>query len=117
MAMNTWKRSPWCSTRPASGERCLPAGSWSRFSRDPGTQPFRGQLDLDRRGFVVADPELSTSCPGVFAAGDVVSGAYLARGERPRPRFAGIKNDPQVRAGPSMREPAVGNWSADRRST
>ena len=47
-----------------------------KISRDPRTQPFSGQLDLDRREFVIADRELRTSCPGVFAAGDVVSGAY-----------------------------------------
>ena len=61
-----------------TGERrTVPAGGLVvKISRDPNTQPFRGQLDLDRRGFVVTDRELSTSCPGVFAAGDVVSGAY-----------------------------------------
>jgi thioredoxin reductase (NADPH) len=47
-----------------------------KISRDPCTEVFRGQIDLDRRGFIVVDSELSTSCGGVFAAGDVVSGAY-----------------------------------------
>lgn len=47
-----------------------------KISRNPCTEVFRGQLDLDRRGFIVADGDLRTSCPGVFAAGDVVSGAY-----------------------------------------
>jgi thioredoxin reductase (NADPH) len=61
-----------------TGERrTVPAGGLVvKISRDPNTQPFRGQLDLDRRGFVVTDRELSTSCPGVLAAGDVVSEAY-----------------------------------------
>ena len=36
----------------------------------------RGQLELDRAGAIVVDPELRTSCDGVFAAGDVVAGAY-----------------------------------------
>jgi thioredoxin reductase (NADPH) len=63
---------------PATGEqRTVPAGGLVvKISRDPATQAFRGQVDLDHRGFVVADAELRTSCPGVFAAGDVVSGAY-----------------------------------------
>ena len=63
---------------PATGDsRTLAAGGLVvKISRDPRTQPFRGQLDLDRREFVVVDPELRTSCAGVFAAGDVVSGAY-----------------------------------------
>ena len=63
---------------PASGERRnVPAGGLViKISRDPATQPFAGQLNLDHRGFVVTERDLSTSCPGVFAAGDVVSGAY-----------------------------------------
>jgi thioredoxin reductase (NADPH) len=62
----------------ATGDRrTLPAGGLVvKISRDPCTTVFRGQLDLDRRGFVIADGELRTSRPGVFAAGDVVSGAY-----------------------------------------
>lgn len=65
-------------SHPATGEqRTVKAGGVVvKISRDPSTGPFRGQIDLDHRGFVVADEELRTSCPGVFAAGDVVSGAY-----------------------------------------
>jgi thioredoxin reductase (NADPH) len=64
--------------RRASGERReVPAGGLVvKISRDPCTEVFRGQIDVDRRGFIVAEDDLSTSCPGVFAAGDVVSGAY-----------------------------------------
>jgi thioredoxin reductase (NADPH) len=62
----------------ATGEqRTVKAGGVVvKISRDPATGPFHGQIDLDHRGFVVVDQELRTSCPGVFAAGDVVSGAY-----------------------------------------
>jgi thioredoxin reductase (NADPH) len=57
--------------------RTVPAGGLVvKISRDPCTEAFRGQVDLDHRGFVVVDGELASSCPGVFAAGDVVSGAY-----------------------------------------
>src|SRR6516165_10018224 len=61
-----------------TGERrTVPAGGLVvKISRDPCTEVFRGQIDLDRRGFIVVNGELATSCPGVFAAGDVVSGAY-----------------------------------------
>jgi thioredoxin reductase (NADPH) len=61
-----------------TGERrTVPAGGLVvKISRNPATEAFRNQLELDRRGFVVTDRELRTSCPGVFAAGDVVSGAY-----------------------------------------
>jgi thioredoxin reductase (NADPH) len=64
--------------RTATGERrTVPAGGLVvKISRDPRTEVFRDQIDLDRRGFIVANEELATSCKGVFAAGDVVSGAY-----------------------------------------
>jgi thioredoxin reductase (NADPH) len=63
---------------PTTGDRrTVPAGGLVvKISRDPCTQPFRDQVDLDRRGFVLADSDLRTSRPGVFAAGDAVSGAY-----------------------------------------
>jgi thioredoxin reductase (NADPH) len=47
-----------------------------KISRTPCTAPFRGQIELDGRGAVVVDEALGTSLPGVFAAGDVVAGAY-----------------------------------------
>ncbi len=41
----------------------------------PGTGPFRKELDIDRRGAIIADPEtLETSMPSVFAGGDAVTG-------------------------------------------
>ncbi len=42
--------------------------------RAPG--PFRGQVEMDRRGAIVVDGDLRSSLPGVYAAGDVVAGAY-----------------------------------------
>ena len=55
----------------------LPAGGLViKISRSPRTEVFDGQVDLDRGGFVVVDADLRTSCEGVFAAGDVVSGSH-----------------------------------------
>jgi thioredoxin reductase (NADPH) len=64
--------------RGSTGEhRTVAAGGLVvKISRAPCTEPYRGQIELDRRGFVVSREELRTSCAGVFAAGDVVAGAY-----------------------------------------
>jgi thioredoxin reductase (NADPH) len=64
--------------RPANGERRAVAagGLVIKISRVPATESFRGQIELDRRGAIVVDDALATSCPGVFAAGDVVAGSY-----------------------------------------
>lgn len=41
----------------------------------PNTEELRGTIDLDERGFILTDESLQTSMKGVFAAGDVRSGA------------------------------------------
>ena len=53
-------------------ERELPLdGLFVSIGRQPVTELFRGQLDLDERGYVVADESTRTSLPGVYAVGDV----------------------------------------------
>jgi thioredoxin reductase (NADPH) len=42
----------------------------------PNTDLFRGQVELDERGYIVVDRRLRTNKPGVFAAGDVVDFVY-----------------------------------------
>ena len=37
----------------------------------PNTALFKGQLEMDSEGYLVVDPYLHTSVPGVFAAGEV----------------------------------------------
>lgn len=46
-------------------------GLFISIGRDPATALFRGQLELDRSGYIVADDSTQTSLPGVFAVGDV----------------------------------------------
>jgi thioredoxin reductase (NADPH) len=64
--------------RHADGQRrrVEAGGLVVKIARLPRTDLFRGQLELDRRGAIVVDENLQTSRVGVFAAGDVVSGAY-----------------------------------------
>jgi thioredoxin reductase (NADPH) len=63
---------------PATGERrsVKAGGLVVKVGKAPRTELFRGQLEVDRSGAVVVDETLATSRPGVFAAGDVVAGAY-----------------------------------------
>ena len=77
--------------RPSSGERQEIAvqGLVVKIARGPNTQLFDGQLDLDRSGAVVVDRDLRTSRAGVFAVGDVVSGAYARVAAALGARFAG----------------------------
>lgn len=37
----------------------------------PNTKIFKGQVDLDERGYIKVDPLMRTNIPGVFAAGEV----------------------------------------------
>jgi thioredoxin reductase (NADPH) len=64
--------------RLATGERrpVKAGGLVVKVGKAPRTELVRGQLETDRSGAIVVDETLATSRPGVFAAGDVVAGAY-----------------------------------------
>lgn len=50
----------------------LPVGGvFVSIGRAPATELFRGKLELDGGGYIVADESTRTSIPGVFAAGDI----------------------------------------------
>ncbi len=51
-------------------------GFFLALGQKPQTGFLRPLIDLDNAGYIKADQSGSTSCPGVFAAGDVVSGAF-----------------------------------------
>ena len=46
-------------------------GLFISIGRQPVTELFRGQLELDEGGYIVADESTRTSIPGVYAVGDV----------------------------------------------
>lgn len=46
-------------------------GLFISIGRDPATQLFADQLELDEKGYIVAGESTETSVPGVFAVGDV----------------------------------------------
>jgi thioredoxin reductase (NADPH) len=60
--------------RGAERPRVIPAdGVFIRIGWEPRSELLRGQLKLDRAGYVIAGPGGSTSARSVFAAGDVCS--------------------------------------------
>lgn len=46
-------------------------GVFISIGRAPATELFKGILELDEQGYIVADETTQTSVPGVFAVGDV----------------------------------------------
>lgn len=58
-----------------NGERKIGVdGIFVSIGRTPDTEYLKGEINLDEKGYIVADAEMRTNIDGVFAAGDIVSG-------------------------------------------
>lgn len=47
-----------------------------KIGYSPNTELFAGQVDMDASGHIVTADDMSTSVPGVFAAGDITAACY-----------------------------------------
>ncbi len=69
---DTWVRSITVKNRVTGESKEMPvSGVFVYVGLVPNTSYLDGQIDLDRWGYVLTDPKMQTSTPGVFAAGDV----------------------------------------------
>jgi thioredoxin reductase (NADPH) len=62
--------------RSGSSERMAVDGLFVFIGQRPNTGMLADRIALDKGGYIEADPLMHTSCPGVFAAGDVVAKKY-----------------------------------------
>jgi thioredoxin reductase (NADPH) len=52
-----------------------PDGVFILIGMDPNSDPFKGALEVDAKGFIITEDNLETSMSGIFAAGDVRAGS------------------------------------------
>lgn len=51
-------------------------GAFVFIGHSPNTELYKGQLDMDERGYLKIDMTMQTSVPGVFAAGEAADSTY-----------------------------------------
>ncbi len=59
-----------------NGEKKLAVeGVFVSIGRTPDTEDLKGKIELDDKGYIIADGEMKTNIDGVFASGDIVAGS------------------------------------------
>jgi thioredoxin reductase (NADPH) len=61
-------------TQAAEEKKC--DGAFIAIGHSPNTQLFKGQLEMDEKGYLITRKGTQTNVPGVFAAGDVQDHVY-----------------------------------------
>ncbi|MEO5965890.1 MAG: FAD-dependent oxidoreductase [Candidatus Limnocylindrales bacterium] len=87
--------------------RFEPAAAFVFVGLDPNTQFLQGVVDFDDRGFIVTDDAFATSLDGVFAAGDVRSGATKQVGSAAGEGIAALLSVRRSLEGRHLRSPRV----------
>lgn len=59
------------SGKDRTAQELLCDGVFVSIGRDPATELFRGQVKMDRAGYLCADETTKTDIPGVYAVGDI----------------------------------------------
>src|SRR5204863_9142211 len=62
-------------TKTGELSEVTPSGVFVFIGLSPNTDIIRDLVHVDDRGFIVSDPTLQTSVPGIFVAGDCRAGS------------------------------------------